>query len=350
MEISREGFRWMILYDFRFGLTQQECFEKLRATFGDEVPSKATIYNWYAEFKRGRSSVSDESRTGRPTTSKTAENIEKVHEMIQADRHTTYREIQATLGIDMKQINEILHNHLNVKKLCSRWIPHNLSETQKQARVKWCTENLKRFNSGNSNLVYDIVTGDETWIYSYEPQTKQQSTVWVFQNEPKPTKVVRSRSVAKKMIACFFNKTGHVATIALEDRRTVNAEWYTTICLPEVINELRKSNRNRRIILHHDNASAHTARQTIDYLKQQNVELMTHCPYSPDLSPNDFFLFPNIKNKMRGERFASPEEAVEAFKNHVLEVPASEWQKCFNSWFERMQKCINFKGEYFEKQ
>ena len=137
---------------------------------------------------------------------------------------------------------------------------------------------------------------------------------------------------------------------ALEDRRTVNAEWYTTICLPQVIDEIRKHNRKLRIILHHNNASSHTARQTIDYLKEQNIELMSHCPYSPDLSPNDFFLFPNIKQKMRGQRFSSPQEAVESFQNHISEVPTSEWKKCFETWFERMQKCVNLKGEYFGKQ
>ena len=66
---------------------------------------------------------------------------------------------------------------------------------------------------------------------------------------------------------CFFGYTGQVTTVALEDRRIVNIDWYTTICLPEVINELRRTNRrNRCIILHHDNASCHTARQTVDFL------------------------------------------------------------------------------------
>ena len=77
---------------------------------------------------------------------------------------------------------------------------------------------------------------------------------------------------------------------------------------------------------------------------------MGHPPYSPDLAPNDFFLFPNVKNKLRGQRFSSAEEAVDAFKNHVLEVFEAEWKKCFDKWFERMQKCIDHKGEYFEKQ
>jgi len=105
------------------------------------------------------------------------------------------------------------------------------------------------------------------------------------------------------MIACFFGYIGHVASMALEDRKTINIDWYTTICLPEVINELRRTNRNRYIIFHHDNASCHTTRQTIDFLSSNNVGLMIYCPYLPDLSPNDFFLFPNIKNKMLFEEW-----------------------------------------------
>lgn len=317
MNFSRENFRAIIFYNFKRGLTPKQCIEELRSTFQDEAPSNATIYNWYAEFGRGRTWLTDDFREGRPATSITQENIDAVRVLIEQDRHVTYSEIEASLGITATAINSILHQHLNVRKLCCRWIPHQLTEAEKKARVNWCRKMLKKFDQGRSKTVYNIVTGDESWIYSYEPETKQQSTVWVFQSEPHPTKVVRSRSVSKKMIACFFGIKGHVAIMPLEDRRTVNADWYTTICLPAVIDELRKTNRNRRIVLHHDNASSHTARRTMAFLKENNIELMTHCPYSPDLSPNDFFLFTKIKKKMRGQRFQTPEAAVEAFKSLV---------------------------------
>ena len=152
------------------------------------------------------------------------------------------------------------------------------------------------------------------------------------------------------MVACFFGINGHVATVPLRERRTVNSDWYTTICLLKVLEEIRKTNKKRRIILHHDNASSHTSAKTREYLSGQNIELMGHPAYSPDLAPNDFFLFPHIKNKLRGQRFSTPEEAVDAFKTHVLEVSQSEWKKCFENWFTHMQKCIDLKGEYFEKQ
>ena len=350
MELNREHFRAMIFYDFRRGLTQQQCADQLALTFGDEAPSRATVFRWFSEFNRGRSALQDEFREGRPKSVVVPENIDAVRELVLQDRHVTYREIEGYLGISSTRIHSILHEHLAVKKICSRWIPHNLTIAQKKARVDWSKEMLKKFHRGASKDVYKIVTGDESWIYAYEPETKQQSTVWVFQDEPNPTKVVRARSTSKQMVACFFGINGHAATVPLEERRTVNSEWYTTICLLEVFGEMRKTNRRRRIIFHHDNASSHTSAQTSAFLSTENIELMGHPPYSPDLAPNDFFLFPHIKNKLRGQRFSTPEEAVDAFKTHVLEVPHSEWKKCFENWFKRMQKCIDHHGEYFEKQ
>ena len=94
----------------------------------------------------------------------------------------------------------------------------------KKTRVDWSKEILQKLDRGASKHVYDILTGDESWIYAYERESRQQSTVWLFQDEPNPTKLTRTRSTSKQMIACFFEKTGHVAIVPLEHRRTVNSE------------------------------------------------------------------------------------------------------------------------------
>lgn len=60
-----------------------------------------------------------------------------------------------------------------------------------------------------------------------------------------------------------------------------------------------------------------------NYIRIQNIDLMGHPPYSFDLVSNDFFLFSQIKHKLPGERFSTPEEAVDAFKSQDLEVPQS---------------------------
>ena len=65
---------------------------------------------------------------------------------------------------------------------------------------------LQKYDRAASKHVYEIVTGDESWIYAYETESKQQSTVWIFQDEPNPTKVASARSTSKQMIACFSEK------------------------------------------------------------------------------------------------------------------------------------------------
>ena len=86
-------------------------------------------------FNRGRSSLQDEFREGRPKSVVVPETIDAVGQLILQVRHVTYREIDTTLGISGTSTNSILHEHLTVKKICSRWIPHNLSKVAKVLRL-----------------------------------------------------------------------------------------------------------------------------------------------------------------------------------------------------------------------
>src|ERR1700704_6938374 len=135
MELTRENFRAIIYHNFRRGLSRQECIDELKSLYGNEAPSLSTVKNWYNDFNRGRRSLQDEFREGRPKTAVLAKNIDAVRELIMEDRHVTYLEIEASLGISATSIHSILHEHLAVKKICSRWIPHNLTISQKKARV-----------------------------------------------------------------------------------------------------------------------------------------------------------------------------------------------------------------------
>ncbi|KAI6651379.1 Mariner transposase [Oopsacas minuta] len=94
---------------------------------------------------------------------------------------------------------------------------------------------LTRFANGSSRAVSEILTGDETWIYYYDPETKRISKELIEEDVPPPTKVRRAKSVGKQMWAIFFRSSGFVEAVALEDRKPVTADWYTTVCLPKVI-------------------------------------------------------------------------------------------------------------------
>ena len=102
-------------------------------------------------------------------------------------------------------------------------------------------------------------------------------------------------------MACFFSKSGHVATILLEDRKTVNSDWCINHCLPKVFEAWCKRRQRRphrltqALLLHHDNVSVHTAAVTLDFLAENSANLVTHPPSPPDLAPRDCFLFPLTK-------------------------------------------------------
>lgn len=271
--------------------------------------------------------------------------------MIEEDPHINYECIQACLGIGSSAANTILHDYLGARKVCSRWVPHSLSQDQKHKRVKFCKEMLERFEGGDSSRVYDILTGDEVWVYHYDAPTKRQSYVWLFDGEERPEVVRREKSVKKTMYAIFFSKSGLELAYPLEPGTTVTAEWYSKKCLPAVFESVKKRRPRtglRGLLLHHDNASSHTAKVTKELLRTSNVNLLDHPPYSPDLAPCDFSLFPKMKEPLRGKRFESIEELTIEVQNSLNSFKIEDFHHCYKQWFHRMTKCISRGGGYIE--
>ena len=93
MELIREHFRSILFYNFRRGLSRQECINEFKSLFGHSAPSYNTVKNCFNEFYCGRRSLKDEVREGPPKTAVVSENIDAVRELIMQDRHVTYREI-----------------------------------------------------------------------------------------------------------------------------------------------------------------------------------------------------------------------------------------------------------------
>ena len=105
----------------------KEIFERMAAVYGTECPSYATVKRWAAEFKRGRQSLGDDSRSGRPAEACSDENVEAIRQLIEADRRLKVRELSASTGLSCGSVYTILHEKLGLSKLSARWIPRMLS-------------------------------------------------------------------------------------------------------------------------------------------------------------------------------------------------------------------------------
>ena len=131
--------------------------------------------------------------------------------------------------------------------------------------------------------------------------TKTQSSQWKSPGSPRPKKVKQLRSNIKSMLICFFDQNRIVHKEFVPPGQTVNAAFYV-----EVLKRLRENVRRKRPdqwrnitwLLHHDDAPAHAAHLTRRFLTANNMTMVPHPPYSPDLAPSDFFLFPKLKTKL----------------------------------------------------
>jgi transposase len=111
--------RAVIKFFFIKGLKGREIYGELESTLGTDAVSYATVKNWVAEFKRGRSSTEDEARSGRPADGKSEENIDAVQDMILADRRNTISKIAETLRLSEATTFRIVTEELGYKKVCS---------------------------------------------------------------------------------------------------------------------------------------------------------------------------------------------------------------------------------------
>ena len=101
-------------------------------------------------------------------------------------------------------------------------------------------------------------------------------------------------------------------------------------------------------MLHHDNAAPHKSKIVDDYLNENKVRILPHPPYSPDLVPCDFFLFPKIKKELGGKSFNSIESLVRAVQAITDNITSDEYQNSFQEWQRQLKLCIDVNGEYFE--
>ena len=90
-------------------------------------------------------------------------------------------------------------------------------------------EILSLFEADEQNFLGWLVTGDETWIHHYDPETKQQSMEWRHKNSPPPVKFKVQPSAGKIMSTIFWDAEGIIMIDYLEDRKTINGQYYADL-------------------------------------------------------------------------------------------------------------------------
>ena len=276
--------RCAIKFCFKLGMNATETCGKLKEAYEEDALSRAQIFRWFKDFSEGRDLVEDEPRTGRPTTSKTDVNVERVKSLVRSDRRLTIRLIAEQLNLNKSTVHDVLKNNLQMRKVSAKLVPKNLTVQQKDNRKDICTDFIERIEQ-DPNFLKSIITGDESWIFEYDPETKRQSLEWHTANSPRPKKARMSKSKIKCMLICFMDSTRIIHKEFVLPGQTVNQHFYR-----EVLERLRKRvarvrpDIKEKWMLHHDNAPCHTALSITEFLAKRSIPVVPQPPYSPDLS------------------------------------------------------------------
>jgi hypothetical protein len=106
----------------KLGKSVTETLNMLQQAYGDEAMSRMQCFEWYRRFRGGRTSLEDE-RSGRPFTSITLENVERIRELVHTDRQRTINDIADIVGVSYGSVQTILMSELNMRRVAAKFVP-----------------------------------------------------------------------------------------------------------------------------------------------------------------------------------------------------------------------------------
>jgi transposase len=199
-----------IKFKGRLEKSASETLSALQQVYGDIALKKCAVYDWFSRFKNRQETLEDDRRSGRPSTFRTDEMIEKVRQLIQRDRRMTIVELEQEVGISHGPINAILSDDLKMRRVSAKFVPRQLTTDQMECRM----------------------------------------------------------IVARK------------------------------------------------------------------------IPVITQTPYSPDLTPSGFWLFPTQKMELKGTRFATMEDVKSNATAEHRKIPKEAFCRCFQQWHDGWSKCV----------
>ena len=162
---------------------------------------------------------------------------------------------------------------------------------------------------------------------------------------------IPSAKIRRKIIASiFWDQDGILLIDYLPKGQTINAEYYSSLLvqLKDILKEKRRPREGHQGVLFlHDNAPAHRALATKKKLAYLGFQCLDNPPYSSDLAPSDYQLFPVLKKQLKGRHFSSDAQVIAAAETWLDGQP-SEFLSGLQKLEQRAKKCIELRGEYVE--
>lgn len=342
--MEKSELKIVVKYYFLQGMGYRSIYKEINTALPETDISLSSVKRWCKKFSSGDLSCNDLSRSGRPKINV----ADQIREMLEEQPFLSAKYIASELGHSPTAIKSVLINDLGLKKYRRRWIPHMLSEDDKEKRVEYSKEILKELIKARKNFFNTIMTGDESWFF-YEYEHKEMYAESRDMVPPIVSKKIQSK---KTMFTIFFNGTKMLCIDALPSNYKFNQQYFIDYIIPqfhENVDHDKKQPPLKNIKIHMDNSPIHNGSLVAQKLKEEKINRIPHPPYSPDLSPCDFWFFGMAKENLKGVEINSEED----LENEIIRifdgVTFEELQMVFEAWIKRLEWVIKNHGEYYHK-
>ena len=168
----------------------------LQTAFRPSCMNWVSVFECYKRFKEGRVTVRDDERCGMSKEVRTIEFIGQMKNFMDKDRRVSIETISAQFDVSVRTVHTIIREELKMRKICAKFVPRVLREDQKERRCHNSREMVELINS--------LVTCDESWIYSYDPEANRQNSLWKHVGSPRLKKVRESKFTHKLLMIPFL--------------------------------------------------------------------------------------------------------------------------------------------------
>ena len=166
-------------------------------------------------------------------------------------------------------------------------------------------------------------------------------------------KLKQDTSEPKVLYSFFWDYNGVILKEPVPVGTTISKTYYATLLIDKLHPEIKERRRgliSAGVILHHDNASAHKSYYVLSTIHNLRYELLRHPPYSPDLVPSDYYLFPLLKIYLKEKRYEDRSALYSSIYQCLNGASKDVFTAAIQQLPERWRKCISVDGRNFEKE
>ena len=191
-------------------------------------------------------------------------------------------------------VQSILSDILGMSKVLARWVPQMFTNDQKSTRLDISRYLLSRYGDDLCDFIERVVTQNETWVHHFDPVKNAEQTLKAQWLSP-PKKFKRVHSAEKVVASIIWDSQGVIMIDYLEEGSAINSAYYTGE-LRRLRQEFARKRREKltlsRMIMQ-DHTTAHMSQVVMTAATEHGFEIHPHPPFSPDMAPIDFIMFPN---------------------------------------------------------